>query len=59
MADIKETSIVLIKENKQEAAKLLELLNGFSKKELADLLMFMQGVKFSKQLDIQPNKAKC
>lgn len=59
MADIKETSIVLIKENKQEVAKLLELLNGFSKKELADLLMFMQGVKFSKQLDIQSNRAKC
>lgn len=59
MTDIKETSIVLIKENKQEAAKLLELLNGFNKKELSDLLMFMQGVKFSKQLDIQSNRVKC
>lgn len=48
MAEIKETNIVLVRENKQEAVKLLELLNGFSKEELIALLMFVQGVKFSR-----------
>lgn len=56
MADIKETNIVLIRENKQEALKLLELLNGFSKEELTALLMFAQGVKFSRQLEIKSDK---
>ena len=56
MADLKETNIILARENKQEAVKLLEFLNDFSKVELTSLLMFVQGVKFSKQLKIQPDR---
>lgn len=50
------TDIVIMKEDKQEAVKLLELLNGFSKEELAALLMFAQGVKFSRQLYVQSDR---
>ncbi len=53
MTDIKETSIVLARKDKQEVVKLLEVLNGFSKEELTALLMFAQGVKFSRQLEMQ------
>lgn len=53
MPDIKETSIVLARKDKQEVVKLLELLNSFSKEELTALLMFVQGAKFSRQLRMQ------
>ncbi len=56
MADIKEANIVLIKERKSEVIKLLSLLNGFNEKELEALLMFIQGIKFSKQLENQSKK---
>ena len=57
MTDIKETSIVLARKDKQEVVKLLEVLNGFSKEELTALLMFAQGVKFSRQLEMQDRKS--
>ena len=47
---MKNTEILVPRESKAEAEFMLDVLSGMSEQELRDMLVFLKGVEFGRQL---------